>query len=168
MTNPMLERLGFPGVFGLGGLMFSISFYFGSIAPAETELASLRQEAAQLQARLPKVADAGHPVQQEVRKVPASITSFPDLLKLLNTQAEQRGVAIDRAFYALTDRDGQRRMEINLPLRASYPSLRGYLRDVLMHQEPPSLDELTLKRQHPTDTIVDANIRLSFLIAPVP
>ena len=165
MIAPLLERLGMPGVVGLGLLLFGLSFYLGSVAPARVELARLKQESAQLQARLPEVSgsEAGRSETAEARP---SIASLPGLLKNLNSLAEQRGVLIDRASYALIERDGQRRMEINLPLKAGYLALRAYLRDVLTFREPPSLDELVLKRQQPTDAAVEANVRLSYPLSP--
>ena len=165
MTSPILERLGMPGVTGFGLLLFSLSFYLGSIAPASAELASLKQEAAQLQARLHGASgtDGGRPALTEALP---SINSLPELLKDLNALAGQHGITIDRASYALSERDGQRRMEISLPLKAGYPALRGYLRDVLALRASPSLDELTLKRQQSTDTVVEANVRLSYPLSP--
>jgi hypothetical protein len=173
MTRAMpewLERLGRPGVLGLGLLLFGLSFYFSSIVPAGAALANLKQEAAQLQARLPgaRGVDAVPPGPAAVHETPVEISALPELLKHLNALAGQRGVTMDRASYAVTERDGQRRMEITLPLKAGYPSLRGYLRDVLMRQGAPSLDELTLKRQQSTDLLVEANVRLSYLMRPAP
>ena len=165
MIAPILERLGMPGVLGLGLLLFSFAFTLGSIAPARTELAGLKQQAAQLQARLPEPGRPGVEPSAPAEALP-SIASLPELLKNLNALAEQRGVTIDRASYALTGREGQRRMEINLPLKAGYPALRGYLRDVLTLRASPSLDELTLKRQQSTDTVVEANVRLSYPLSP--
>jgi hypothetical protein len=167
MILPSIERLGLPGVIGLGLMLFALSFYLSNVAPARAELASLRQQEAQLRAEMPATtdADAGRPAVSEALP---PISAFPELLKELNALAEQRGVTIERASYTLSDRDGKRRMEINLPLKASYLSLRIYLRDVLMLRASPSLDELTLKRQQATDTVIEANVRLSYQFAPAP
>lgn len=167
MKAMSLERLGRPGVIGLGLILFSLSFYLGSIAPAEDELARLKQEEKQLlaAARAAGAGEAGRPLPRE--PLPA-LEAFPALLKELNVLAERRGVAIERASYALTDVEGQRRMEIELPLKAPYPSLRAYLHDVLALRSSPSLDELSLQRRQSSDPLVEANVRLSYRVGPAP
>lgn len=167
MRIPSLDRLGMPGIVGLGLMLFCLSFYLGSIAPAQAELVNLQQEAAQL------LALAGPPGEGEgAERLAASealrpLTALPELLKELNLLAEQRGIVIDRASYALSERDGQRRMEVNLPIVAGYPLLRAYLRDLLL-KGGPSLDELSFKRRQASDPQVEATIRLSYPLAPAP
>lgn len=170
MNIPYQDRLGIPGVAGLGLLLFCLSFYFGSIAPERAALADMKQKETQLLVAAGgpargagEVGVAGRPVPGEVLR---SMAEIPGLLKELNTLAVQRGVAIDRAAYTLTGEAGQRRMEINLPLKANYPSLRAYLREVMMLKSPPSLDELTFKRQQSSDPLVEAAVRLSYRFAP--
>jgi hypothetical protein len=167
MTNKLVERLGIPGVLGLGLLLFCFSFYLGSVVPAGSELTNIKLAEAQLQARFPKAVEARRPALPVLHEQPTSISALPGLLKTLNSMAEQRGVTIDQASYTLVDRGGRRWMEISLPLKAGYPSLRMYLRDVLMLDTSPVLDALTLKRPQPTDSVVEANVRLSYLLSSV-
>lgn len=159
MKLPSLERLGLPGVAGLGVLLFCLSFYLGSIAPAQTELAELKQATAQLSARLPSTASA--PPAVSAPHAPPPLDMAADLLKQLNALAEQHGVQIERASYQLSAKDGLQRLEITLPIKAGYPALRAYLRAVLAQAEPPTLDDLILQRQNSGDTQVEANVRLS-------
>lgn len=178
MRLPSLDRLGMPGIVGLGLMLFCASFYLGSIAPAQAELVNLQREAAQLQAVAGSPgagAGAGEGEGEgeggERRAASAALrplTAFPELLKELNLLAQQHGIAIDRASYALSEREGQRRMEISLPLVAGYPLLRAYLRDLMLLKAPPSLDELSFKRRQAGDPQVEANVRLSYPLAPAP
>lgn len=168
MRLPSLDRLGMPGIVGLGLMLFCLSFYLGSIAPAQAELVNLQQEAAQLVAVIgPPVAGEGEGSERLAdREALRPLTALPGLLKELNLLAQQHGVAIDRASYALSEREGQRRMEINLPLVAGYPLLRAYLRDLMLLKGAPSLDELSFKRRQASDPQVEANVRLSYPLAP--
>lgn len=172
MKWPTLDQLGIPGVTGLGLLLFGFSFYFGSVAPDRAELSNLKQEESQLQAAVPARmreevggGRAGHPLGVEQR---LSQSEFPEVLRALNALAEPHGVTINRASYLLIDRDGKQRMEINLPLKCTYPALRAYLRALMMMPGAPALDELTLKRQQSSDPLVEATIRLSYPFVSVP
>lgn len=169
MRIPSLDRLGTPGIVGLGLMLFCLSFYLGSIAPAQDELVNLQQEAAQLLAVAgPPGAGEGEGAERRAAsEALRPLAALPELLKELNLLAQQRGIVIDRASYALSERDGQRRMEVNLPLVAGYPLLRAYLRDLLL-KGGPSLDELSFKRRQASDPQVEANIRLSYPLAPAP
>lgn len=166
MKLPSLEQLGLPGVAGLGVLLFCLSFYLGSIEPTQSELDELKQATAQLSAQLPPT--AGGPPAASPTHAPPPLDMAADQLKQLNALAEQHGVQIERATYLLSAKNGQQRLEITLPIKASYPALRAYLRAVMAQAEPPTLDELTLQRQNTDDTQVDANLRLSSYFSSAP
>lgn len=161
-----IERLGVPGIIGAGLLLFCVSFYFGATAPARSELADLRAEkdrlvaAAALAGRLR--ADAA-PAQA----LPPSAEA-PELLKRLDALAAKHGVTVARTSYQVKTLDGTRRFEADVPLKAAYPLLRGYLRDVLALSPTASLDDLRLQRSQATDPAIDAEVRLSFGFAATP
>ena len=165
MTLLPLDRLGKPGIVALGLLLFCLTFYLGNIAPARSELANLKHEAT----RLAAAARPGG--QSEAAGRPARLPPFTtatEALKELSALAEQHGLNIERSTYLLSEQDGQRRLEVNLPLKAGYASLRGYLRDVLAQPAGPTLDELLLQRQKASDETIEASIRLSYYFAPSP
>ncbi len=178
MKIPSLDQLGTPGVVGIGLLLFCLMFYEGSVAPAQAELADLKAQEEQLLAAAPSrtaeataAADAAGRAAAEQSLL--SVGAFPELLKELNALAEKRGVTIDRAFYALSEKEGEggegrRRLEISLPLRASYLSLRAFLRDIMQLKASPALDELKLSRQQATDPLIEVNVRLSYPFAASP
>jgi Tfp pilus assembly protein PilO len=164
-----LDRLGNPGIVGLGMLVFALSFYLGSLAPARDELAALQAEQERLLAARSAAPSATEPAGAlAMRAAIPALDEFPELLKALNALAEMRGVTLDRASYALSEQDGQRRMEISLPLLAGYPALRAYLRDLPDLKGSPSLDELTLKIQQASDPVVEATLRLTYIFAAAP
>ncbi|HEX8989666.1 MAG TPA: type 4a pilus biogenesis protein PilO, partial [Rhodocyclaceae bacterium] len=91
-----------------------------------------------------------------------SVAQAPELLKQLNALAQKDGVAITRSAYQMKQQDSQRRLEVDLPLKASYPTLRAYLRDVLTASPAARLDDLNLHRATAGDPTVDADVRFSF------
>lgn len=165
MKLPALDLLGKPGIAAIGLLLFCASFYAGSIAPAQSELADLEREAARLAAAARPATPGSGPPAAASRELPA-FTTATDSLKALAAVAEAHGLSIDRATYLLSDKEGQRRLEVNLPLKAAYAPLRAYLRDVLALPAAPFLDELVVQRQQATDPQLEANLRLSFYFAP--
>jgi len=165
MKIPAVDWLGKPGIFGLGLLLFCLSFYLGNLAPARQELARLNAEAGRLAAARPGEADTA--AAQSQRQAPP-FASATDALRELSALAEQHGLSVERSAYRLSDQNGQRRLQIDLPLKAAYPTLRSYLHAVLAMPGAPVLDELVLQRQKSTDAQVEANLRLSYYFAPPP
>lgn len=172
MMMPDLGRLGIPGITGLGLTLFCLSFYFGSFAPTQDKLAVLKLEQAQLlqSPAVQSAAGEGSKLTQHaaVSEYLPSINEIPELLKKLNDNAAKRGVNSERASYHLTDKDGQRRIEVSLPLKGSYPALRSYLRDALTLTPVTSLDEVSLQRTQAGDPLINANIRISYYFAASP
>ena len=72
MKIPYQDRLGLPGILGLGLLLFCLSFYLGTIAPARTELRQLTSEETQLTAGA--AAEAGVAVAVATRAAAPSVT----------------------------------------------------------------------------------------------
>lgn len=168
MKTPDLQRLGIPGVIGLSLMLFNFSFYLGSIAPDQEALAKLKQQrSALLEASVPargKLADAASGAPPVLR--PPSLIQIPELLRSILALAAQQGLVIDRATYTLSEKDGPPRIEVNLPVQASYPALRSFLADVDALKPSPAIDELTIKRRLASDSLIDATLRLSWYLAP--
>lgn len=161
MRAAWLERLGKPGIVGLGILLFCLSFYFGNIAPAREELETQKAEASRLAATLPAGTTAAQGPDAVDRKFPPFSTAT-DSLKILDDLAVRHGVTLEKATYQLVDAENERRLEVTLPMKASYVPLRGWLRDVLALPESPSLEAIVLRRQKATDNTLDAEVRLAF------
>lgn len=161
MNSPLLERLGKPGVVALGVLLFCVAIYLGDIVPDEDRLASLQQQAATLSVR--GTAPGTPAAPQPVAPQPVDANIF---LKNFNALASQHGLNIERATYQPIERDGRRRLQINIPVKTTYPTLRNWLDALLADPAAPSIDALTLQRQQASDPQVDATIQISVEIAP--
>lgn len=161
MTRRLLERLGKPGVTALGILVFCLAIYLGDIQPGEERLASLVQQAARLGGQAP--APAARPAPRAPAAPPVDANVF---LKRFNALASQHGINIERATYQPVEHEGRRRLQINVPLKTSYPTLRNWLDALLADPSAPSIDALTLQRQQAGDPLVDASVQVSVEIAP--
>lgn len=157
-----LERLGLPGIIGIGLLLFCLSFFFGNVQPLEDELASLDREQKRLSASL----QTSPTRAQGVRALTLGAT--PELLKQLDAVARQYGILPGPASYQLKSGEGGRRFEISLPLKAPYPALRQYLHQALSLAPNATLDELSLQRAQATDPAVEVQLRFSFALAGAP
>lgn len=162
MKSIDLGRLGFPGIVGLGLLLFCLSFYFGSVSPLDDEVDQRKNEEARLLATLRSGARPATPVVAAPQ--PLTLRDAPALLLNLSATADQHSVSIERAAYRISEQEGRRRLEVTLPLKGNYPSLRAYLRDVLS-KPPVTLEELSLKRPTATEALLDAQVRLSYPLA---
>lgn len=170
MKMPAQDRLGKPGVGAIGLLLFCLSYYVVSIAPARDELARLQGEQARLTVERattgpgPAAATAAKPASHPL----PSFSTANDALKNLNAIAERHGVTVDRATYQLSDNNGLRRLRITLPLKGNYPSLRAWLNEVLEQPTTLTLDELTLQRRAASEALIEADAQLSYYFAPAP
>lgn len=167
MTFPNIDRLGYLGVIGLGLLLFCLSFYFGSIEPAQLELARMEKEISALASKSSAGAQAqGGGTGKPAPFPPVSMAS--ESVKTLNDLAVQHGISIERASFVLSDQGGRPRLEVILPLKAGYPSLRAFLHDLLTIPPPPVVDELVFQRQQSSEAMVEANVHLSFYFSGAP
>lgn len=170
MKTPDFQRLGRAGVIGLGLMLFNLSFYLGSVAPDQESLADLERQRAALLERSPQAisgaADESRPASALAPS--PSLTQVPELLRSVYSLATQRGLVIDRASYALSEKEGPLRIEINLPMHTSYLVLRSFLSDLGGLKPSPAIDELTMKRRQASDSLIEATLRLSWQLAPGP
>lgn len=157
-----LERLGMAGVGGLGLLLFSLSFYVGNVIPEGAERDRLARKLAQGRAAA-TTGQAGAGTAPDL-----SMEDLPELLKRLAAIAVQNGLQPEHTDYLIKDSGGVSRLEISLPLKASYPSIRAYLRGALALAPHASLDELTLQRSQATDPLLEAQLRFSFPLGTAP
>lgn len=155
-----LERLGMPGVAGIGLLLFCLAFFVGGVLPLREELAALGAERTQL-------VEAGRRAAAVPDEALPSLAAVPTVLKQLNALADSHGIAVERASYVLRDQAGTLRLEVSMPLKVGYPALRAYLRDALA-LPAAALDELVLQRSQASDGALAAQVRLSYGFSPAP
>lgn len=160
-------RMGWPAGLGLGLIVFAAVFYFSGVRSTEAALASTQAQIAELRAGEARGAE-GRTVSAEQRLArfleflpPAS--TLPEALAGVHEAAEARGVALDNAQYKESRDKGSPvlRYQMTLPLRASYPQLRGWLADVMNATPNAVLEELSLKRESAAVEELNARARLS-------
>jgi len=164
-----LRRLGLAGVLGAGVLLACLPFYFSSVRPAERELQARRVAAEQAHARAsiqtvsaPRGADLGRFYQA----FPA-MDRLPDELERLYGIARASRLDLSQGEYRLEQRGpGLASYRIALPLRGSYPDIRGFLSDTLQQMPYAAVDAVRFERKKVGDTQLDAQVRITLFFRP--
>ena len=85
-----------------------------------------------------------------------------DWLRRLDGIAVKTGVELRSADYRMQRAAGRlERYEIALPVSATYPQLRAFLRDALAEIPVMSLDQVVIKRQRASDGQVQAEVHVT-------
>jgi Tfp pilus assembly protein PilO len=168
-TNRVGSRLGWPGVLGGAGLVLCLGLYFSAVQPAQQRLDAAHGSAVSLQARM---AQAGLTLKDGARPLDEQLAAFyqvfpseheaTDWIGKIAAIAERDGLSLQQAEYkADRDKAGKlTRLQMNLPLKGEYETLRKFLSD--LHAEIPivSLEQVQFERQKIGDPMVDAKLRL--------
>jgi Tfp pilus assembly protein PilO len=171
--NHQLRQLGWPGVAGIGMLLFSASFYLSSSLPTAKEAALLRDSIASEMKNRSAAAD-----QARNSSPGAQLKSFydyfpparqrPDQLARIYGFADKQGLQLQQGEYRLVQETNAKleRYQVTLPLRGSYTQVRQFVGEVLNEMPVVSLDDLKFEKQRIGDSAVDAQIRITlFLLA---
>jgi len=91
-----------------------------------------------------------------------------DVLRKIANMAERNGVALSQSDYQNSSKGhgGLNRLQVTLPLRASYPQLKQFIEQVLFEFPGVSLDDLVLKRESVAQNQVEIRIKLSLWVQP--
>lgn len=168
MKGMDLGRLGIPGLVGVGLLLFGISFYASTIAPADVTLEESRQTQVRLEQRATAAAIEKrdeHPGITNVPVLPPAVEATK-LIKALHEAAETAGFPIDHLSYRMSSTPGVQRYEISLPLKGPYSDIRHFLDTALTLSVPATLDDIELHRSSAVDPKVDVQAHLSYYFAP--
>lgn len=165
-----VEQLGLPGIVGLGLLAFCAMFYVANEVPLHKEVQSLQHEAVVLQARSKPTLEQVW--QQPNRQLEAFYESFPavkaapDSLGVLRQTALEQGVALEQGEYHLVRNGADKlvRYEIALPVKADYMHLRKFLSRLLADMPHATLDSVDFQRQKISDTMLDAQVKLTLFL----
>lgn len=166
MNSRHLQALGIPGLLGVGLLLFCMSFYFGTIAPTQSQVAALKNEARALAAtlRAPDSNNIAVTLAETEAATPGIKPAFDpiEIIRRLRAAAETSAVTMDRASYTISEKDGHRRIEVSLPTKGGYLPIKNYLREALALGRSAQIDSLVLQRARATDPVLDAELKLSF------
>lgn len=163
-----IERLGWPGVVGLGLLAFAAMLAVSALLPLHREVDRLRDEADALARRVGAGDRAGAkpPVQDQLATFyaffPASDSS-PDWLGRIYKIAQAKGVQLQSGEYRIERAASPRlrRYQMTLPVQGTYAQIRGFVGEVLEQVPAAALEEVTLKRESVESTRVEARVRLT-------
>jgi len=163
--NAWLRKLGTAGVVGIGLLLFCVPFYFSAIVPAQQELETQRNAIARLKARtsLQPAARGGQPeaIRQLYEFFPP-ISRLSEVLQQLYGLARREHLELQQGEYRL-ERQGEAisSYRVTLPVRGTYPQIRGFIAATIDELPVVSLDALRFERQRISDTRIEAQIRLT-------
>jgi hypothetical protein len=165
-----LERLGWPGVVGLGLLAFTATIAITAILPLRAEVARLREEVEALQRRLGGGERAARPqVQDQLATFYAFFPraeSSPDWLGKIHAIAQKKGVQLASGEYRLERAPSPRlaRYQMTLPVQGTYAQIRSFVGDVLEQVPAAVLEEVSLKRESVETQRIEARVRLTLYL----
>jgi Tfp pilus assembly protein PilO len=167
-----LIGLRWPGLLGLALLVVAVAFHAVGVRPLQARAVALESEARTLAA---KIGTRGSPAERPTQRSQLSnfyaffpvIAAVPELLGKMQIAARDNGLQLQKGEYRLTqEREFPlARYQVTLPVRGTYPQVRGFVNDVLKLVPAAALDDLTLKREAAGDPQVDARVRFTVFLA---
>ena len=171
--NHHLRQFGWPGVAGIGMLLFSASFYLSSSLPAAEQVALMRESIA---SQMKNRSDTAH--EAHSNSPGAQLESFygyfppakqlPDQLAIIYNFADKQGLQLQQGEYRLIQEPDARlaRYQVTLPLRGSYAQVRQFVAEVMNEMPVVSLDDLRFEKKQIGDATIEAQVRMTlFLLA---
>jgi hypothetical protein len=166
-----LERLGWPGVVGLGLLAFAATIAGSALLPLRAQVARLHDEVDALQRRLGvgERAGAKPPVQDQLATFYAFFPpsdSSPDWLGKIHAIAQAKGVQLASGEYRLERAPSPRlrRYQMTLPVHGTYAQIRGFVGELLEQVPAAVLEEVSLKRESVETQRLEARVRLTLYL----
>ena len=168
--NAWLIRLGAAGVLGVGVLLACAGFYLSAVMPAERELAAQRLAAERLMTRTPYQPVGADGRGEELRRfynLFPPVEKLTDQLEQLYSIARGSRLELSQGEYRLEKRNaGLWSYRVVLPVRGTYPQIRGFVASVLETMPIVSVDGLRFERKKAVETQIDAQVRLTIHFRP--
>jgi hypothetical protein len=168
--NALLRRLGAAGILGLGVLLACAGFWFSALKPLQQDIAAQRTALERLRARTPYQPVAASGREDELRRFynlfPPS-AELPNELQRLHQLARRAGLELAQGEYRLERRTlGLWAYRVTLPVRGTYPQLRGFLGTLLKEVPVASLDGLRFERKKAAEAQLEAQLRITVHVRP--
>ncbi len=169
-----LQRLRYYlGTFGLVGLVVAIGglvIHLFAVLPAERQAQSSAAQLRHLrvQSQITSVAEpspiGGSAALAEFYGQFSTVRDLPDMLKTLYALAQKHNIILKRGDFKFGNAEGDKllRYEITLPVKCSYPDLRGFIDETARKLPTMGLSEINLKRETVGDNMVNA--KLAFVL----
>jgi len=137
---------------------------------ASTQLAQLRQIELSRDNDLHTLAQPTREgeILDQLWDVSFSESEVSDILRSVARIAQSNGVFLSQSEFqnSAEGHGGLSRLQVTLPLRASYPQLKKFVEQVLLEYPGISVDELVLKRESVAQNQVEIRVKLSLWIQP--
>jgi Tfp pilus assembly protein PilO len=166
-----LIGLRWPGLLGLALVVLAGAFHALGVRPLHTRAAALEAEARTLAAQ---VGTRGPLAERPTQRSQLSnfyaffpvIDALPEVLGKVQRAARDNGLQLEKGEYRLAqEREfAVARYQVTLPLRGTYPQVRGFVNDVLDAVPAAALDDLALKREEAGDPTVEARVRFTVFL----
>lgn len=160
------ERLGWPGIVGLGLLAFIAAFYFSTFRSEQIRLGELRSQVSKLEDRRTRAAS------EEPKTLSDQLNAFygffppsgriADLLGKIYAAADKQALNLEQGEYrAVRDNVGRlAHYQIILPVKGTYSQVRKFVATALTEVPNLSLDSIQFERQKVGDSAVEAKVKL--------
>jgi Tfp pilus assembly protein PilO len=163
--------LRWPGLLGVALAVFAAAFHALGVRPLHARVAALEAEARTLEAQ---AGARGRLAERPTQRSQLSnfyaffpvIEALPEVLGKVQRAARDNGLQLEKGEYRLSqEREFPlARYQVTLPLRGTYPQVRGFVNDVLDAVPAAALDELALKREAAGDPMVEARVRFTLFV----
>lgn len=159
------ERLGWPGVLGLGLLAFAAGFYVSTVRPAQQDALQRGAEALRLEQRRAREPKQAAPLnaRQQLGKFygffpPSNHASEP--LGRIFGVAKEHSLRLEEGEYRVLrpDADGLARYQLRFPVRGSYPQVRRFVAAALGNVPNLALDSIKFERKKVDESVVNAKV----------
>lgn len=163
-----MERLGWPGVIGLGLAVFAAGFYVSTVQPGQERLQQLRADILRMEGqRAPAPEDA--PATRRER-LDAFYGLFPaggrtaDSLGRIFAAASKQGLRLEQGEYRILREStaGLGQFQLMFPLRGTYPQVRRFVAAARAAVPNLSLDSIQFERSKVGDDVV--NVKVTFVM----
>ena len=171
-------RLKWRGLVGIAGLAFVAGFVLSTLWPAQREIASLREDVAQLRHKLKSAGEgpAGSAAPTRASQLEnfygffPTLSTLPDWVGQIHVAAQRNGVSLESGEYQLqnTGRERLTRYQIRLPVKGTYPQLRGFIAETLQKVPAAALDDVIVKRESIGSPLLDAQVTFTVFFGAVP
>jgi Tfp pilus assembly protein PilO len=164
-------KLRWPGLVGLGLLVFTAGLTAVGIRSTHVRLDSLDREAETISSRLgnrgaARAAVSGRSQLSNFYAFFPLTENVPELLGRIHLAATQHQLVLEKGEYKLSREPDFRlaRYQVILPVKGDYTNVRQFVNDVLGAVPSAALEELTLKRESIEVPELESRVRLTLFL----
>lgn len=160
-------RLGWRGVVGIVLIIGAVGFWLLALRPMRQQGQVLHEQVTELRTRLRAGGEASAPVATRSGQLDAfygffpRVDTLPDWIGRVHVAAARNGLVLETGEYQLEHGKDARlaRYQITLPIKGTYPQLRGFVAEVLEKVPAAGLEDVVIKREAIGVPTLDAQLR---------